>query len=63
MPNLLENTAAQNATTSNQGTNKIPKLDAKCHFFLEDEAYTQLPNQAFGVIYYYYCSNGSFNAL
>jgi len=50
MPNLLENTAAQNATTSNRGTNKMPKLDAKSHFFLEDETYTQLPTQAFGVI-------------
>jgi len=50
MPNLLKNTAAPNATTSNQGTKKMPKLEAKFHFFLEDAAYTQLPTQAFGVL-------------
>lgn len=50
MPNLAENTIGQKSTTSNQGTNKMPKLDAKSHFFLENEAFTQTANQAFGII-------------
>ncbi len=50
MANIAENTIGQNSTTSNQGVNKMPKLDAKSHFFLEDETFTQSSSNAFGVI-------------
>lgn len=50
MSEIINNTQAQKATTSNQGTNKVPKLDAKSFFFLEDEVFTQQVNNAFGVI-------------
>ena len=32
MPNIADNTSAQNLTTSDGGTNKMPKLDAKSYF-------------------------------
>ena len=50
MPDLISNTQTQNSTTSNEGTNKIPKLDANSFFFLEDEVFTQTAAQAFGVV-------------
>ena len=50
MPTLQDNTIVQNNTTSSQGTNKQPKFDARSHFFLEDEIFTQSAAQAFGVI-------------
>ncbi|HKX87292.1 MAG TPA: hypothetical protein VJL37_11520 [Flavobacterium sp.] len=50
MSEIINNTQAQKATTSNQGTNKVPKLDAKSFFFLEDEVFTQQVNNAFGVV-------------
>ncbi len=50
MPEIINNTQAQENTTSNQGTNKMPKLDAKSFFFSEDEVFVQLANQAFGVV-------------
>lgn len=36
MPDLLDSTQTQQVTSSNQGTNKVAKLDAKSFFFLED---------------------------
>jgi len=50
MPNLLDNTAAQNATTSNQGINKVPVLDAKSFFYLEDGVFNQTLVQSFGIV-------------
>lgn len=50
MPTLQENTIGQKLTTSNQGSNKMPKLDAKSYFFLEDETFTQDAAKSFGVI-------------
>lgn len=50
MSDLISNTQTQNSTTSNEGTNKQPKLDANSFFFLEDEVFTQTAAQAFGVI-------------
>jgi len=50
MPTIASTTATQNATTSNQGISRKPKLNAKSHFFIEDQVFTQTVNQAFGVI-------------
>jgi hypothetical protein len=50
MPTLQDNTITQNSTTSSQGSNKIPKFDAKSHFFLEDATFTQAAVKAFGVV-------------
>lgn len=51
MPELLNTTQTQQATSSNQGTNKVAKLDAKSFFFLEDEVFAlQTTAQSFGII-------------
>jgi hypothetical protein len=50
MPTIQDNTAVQRSTTSDQGSNKMPKFDAKSHFFLEDEVFTQTAAKAFGVL-------------
>lgn len=51
MPELLDNTQTQQAISSNQGTNKVAKLDAKSFFFLEDEVFApQTAAQSFGII-------------
>lgn len=53
MPGIQNNaqpTQAQNATTSNEGTSKVPKLDAKSFFYLEDGTFTQAPSQKFGIV-------------
>jgi hypothetical protein len=53
MPGITQSTPskqAQNGTTSNGGTNRIPKLDGKSFFFLENGVFTQQSNKAFGVI-------------
>lgn len=48
--NGAQPTQAQNATTSNGGTSKVPKLDASSFFYLEDETYVQAPSQKFGIV-------------
>jgi hypothetical protein len=50
MPTLQDNTITQNSTTSSQGSNKMPKFDAKSHFFLEDATFTQAAVKTFGVV-------------
>lgn len=51
MPDLLDSTQTQQVTSSNQGTNKVAKLDAKSFFFLEDEVFApQTVAQSFGII-------------
>lgn len=51
MPELLDSTQTQQATSSDQGTNKVAKLDAKSFFFLEDGVFTpQTTAQSFGII-------------
>lgn len=51
MPELLDNTQTQQAISSDQGTNKVAKLDAKSFFFLEDGVFTlQTAAQSFGII-------------
>lgn len=51
MSELLSTTQTQQSINSNQGTNKVPKLDAESFFFLEDEDFAQQTvNQSFGVI-------------
>jgi hypothetical protein len=51
MPNIVDNTATQNLTTSDGGTNKMPKLDAKSYFYIEDGDFApQTVAQRFGVI-------------
>jgi hypothetical protein len=49
MPALINNTAIQNSTTSNQGSDKMPKLAGHSYFFLEDNNFTQTAAQAFGI--------------
>ena len=49
MPNIADNTATQNLTTSDGGTNKMPKLDAKSYFYIEDGDFAPLQNTAFYV--------------
>ncbi|WP_291134662.1 hypothetical protein [Flavobacterium sp. UBA7663] len=51
MAELLDSTQTQQATSSDQGTNKVAKLDAKSFFFLEDGVFaTQTAAQSFGII-------------
>lgn len=50
MATLLNNTTTQQQTTSNQGTNVTPKLNASSFFFLDTSSFVQLFNSAFGVI-------------
>lgn len=51
MPELLDSTQTQQATSSDQGTNKVAKLDAKSFFFLEDGVFApQTAAQSFGII-------------
>ncbi|WP_158837821.1 hypothetical protein [Polaribacter sp. L3A8] len=40
----------QNLTTSNKGLNVMPILQPKSHFFLQDNAFTQIDAQRFGAI-------------
>ncbi len=50
MSEIINNTQTQQTTNSNQGTNRVPKLDAKSFFFLEDGVFTQQANNAFDII-------------
>lgn len=51
MAELLDSTQTQQATSSDQGTNKVAKLDAKSFFFLEDGVFApQTAAQSFGII-------------
>ena len=48
--NGAQPTQAQNATTSNGGISKVPKLDATSFFYLEDDTYAQVASQKFGIV-------------
>lgn len=50
MPDLQDNTIAQTETTSDGGSNTMPKFRGDSYFFIENGDFTQSDLQRFGVI-------------